>query len=173
MFNIADFAGDVFTRGAKAVLKEARDAINWAKKIATNIAKLAIKLAAKPLSMLNKLIASLQKIASSLEKMIKDIGKGKMPAMTVLKKLVETAADQMGKMVSLADRLAAWVETKFVATFTAARTALSVAAKAVSITAKKLSRGIKALISAAKSALDNPVVQDIRKEIKAALDALG
>ncbi|MEM9017550.1 MAG: LacI family DNA-binding transcriptional regulator, partial [Verrucomicrobiota bacterium] len=59
---LAEAGNPSFGARGRAFLKEAKDAINWAKKIATNVAKLAIKIAAKALQSLNKLISALQKI---------------------------------------------------------------------------------------------------------------
>lgn len=172
MFNIANFAGNVFASGARKVLKEARDAIVWAKKIVTTAAKMGLRIAARVLSMLQKLIARLQKVIVTLEKWVKDIEKGKMPEMKALRKLVEQVADGMGKMTHVADRIAAWVDTKFTDVFELAQKKLSEIAKRVTTLAKKMVRGVSALSQAITAALRNETLKPMKDILKKALDWL-
>ncbi|MEM6618788.1 MAG: hypothetical protein AAF631_05735 [Pseudomonadota bacterium] len=173
MFNLTNLASDLFTRGASAVLEEARDAVKWGEKILAKLAKIALKITGKMVNNLRAAIAILKKQIPIIDKILKGIKKGVMPSMSVLKKAAEALTGAMGKVWNLADRLAAFVEGKAIALLTSAQALLIKNASMLTGLAKKALKGIIALRTHLTKALQTDALIDKAKDIGEAIVALN
>ena len=172
MFDISQIAGNVFAKAAKVVLRESRDAIALGRRILARIKGLPIRVVGRLITALEKAIATLSKIVSKLEKLVKKIAKGEIRVVRQVAGLADDLADIMGKVLNMVDRVASFVETKFINAFHKMRSAVSKSAAQIFALTKKAIRGVAALKSQLQAALNAAWSSEFASDLKEAITIL-
>ena len=173
MFNTRNFSADLFTRAARGVLGEAKDAMSYAKKVLSRVARLGMKVGGKFISALEKMVARLQKVIGLLERQLKAMTSGRGPDLKALSKIAAEVAEVMGEMARLTDRIAAFAESNFVKVFATGQSAMKALADKLSAKAKAARRGVDALGRYLAEALKADWAQDLKRDVEGALKALN
>lgn len=147
MFNISQVATETLLRGSRAVVAEARATLEWARRILASLGRAALRLAGPQVSAFRSLLRETARAVSHFVRLARKLGKGELREVATFAEMAERLALLLGRLTHLADRLSAFVETRFLAL-------LAEAQKAISAAAIRISRLARTAMKAARSVFD-------------------